>query len=174
DEMASIKLDFEALSKDEISEIRKVIEFAHTLTPKDDEKLLTLKKQVLPELLQKDNKVIVFTRFRDTLDYLEKNLKSKEFEVLTMHGEMSMNARTETFAKFDRCKSAILIATDVISEGLNLQRLASSVVHYELPWNPNRLEQRNGRIDRIGQKKAVVNIRTLVVGKSLDKEKIGR
>lgn len=47
---------------------------------------------------------------------------------------------------------AILIATDVISEGLNLQRLASNVVHYELPWNPNRLEQRNGRVDRIGQK----------------------
>ncbi|NJO69452.1 MAG: SWF/SNF helicase family protein [Bacteroidetes bacterium] len=87
-----------------------------------------------------------------------------------MHGDMSMNARTEIFEKFDRVKKAILIATDVISEGLNLQRLASNIVHYELPWNPNRLEQRNGRVDRIGQKREIVNIRTLVVDKSMDKE----
>ncbi|MBK8699799.1 MAG: DEAD/DEAH box helicase [Saprospiraceae bacterium] len=170
EEMASLRLDFEALSQDEITELKRIIEFGETLTPKDDEKLQKLKNDILPELIAKDPKVILFTKYKDTLDYLEKNLKTKDFEIFVMHGDMSLNARTEIFGKFDRAKKAILIATDVISEGLNLQRLASNVVHYELPWNPNRLEQRNGRVDRIGQKRDIVNIRTLVVDKSMDKE----
>jgi superfamily II DNA or RNA helicase len=170
EEMASLRLDFEALSQDEISELKRIIEFGETLTPKDDEKLQMLRKEILPELISKDPKVIIFTKYKDTLDYLEKHLKDREFDTFVMHGDMSLNARTEIFGKFDRAKKAILIATDVISEGLNLQRLASNVVHYELPWNPNRLEQRNGRVDRIGQKRDTVNIRTLVVDKSMDKE----
>jgi superfamily II DNA or RNA helicase len=170
EEMASLRLDFEALSQDEIAELKRIIEFGETLTPKDDEKLQKLKNDILPELIAKDPKVILFTKYKDTLDYLEKHLKTKDFETFVMHGDMSLNARTEIFGKFDRAKKAILIATDVISEGLNLQRLASNVVHYELPWNPNRLEQRNGRVDRIGQKREIVNIRTLVVDKSMDKE----
>lgn len=170
EEMASLRLDFEALSQDEIAELKRIIAFGETLTPKDDEKLQKLKTDILPELIYKDPKVILFTKYKDTLDYLEKNLKTKDFDTFIMHGDMSLNARTEIFGKFDRAKKAILIATDVISEGLNLQRLASNVVHYELPWNPNRLEQRNGRVDRIGQKREIVNIRTLVVDKSMDKE----
>ncbi len=170
EEMASLRLDFEALSQDEIAELKRIIEFGETLTPKDDEKLQKLKIDILPELMAKDPKVILFTKYKDTLDYLEKNLKTKDFETFMMHGDMSLNTRTEIFGKFDRAKKAILIATDVISEGLNLQRLASNVVHYELPWNPNRLEQRNGRVDRIGQKREIVHIRTLVVDKSIDKE----
>ena len=170
EEMASLRLDFEALSQDEIAELKRIIEFGETLTPKDDEKLQKLKNDILPELIAKDPKVILFTKYKDTLDYLEMHLKTKDFDTFIMHGDMSLNARNEIFGKFDRAKKAILIATDVISEGLNLQRLASNVVHYELPWNPNRLEQRNGRVDRIGQKREIVNIRTLVVDKSMDKE----
>lgn len=170
EEMASLRLDFEALGENEISELKRIIEFGESLTPMDDEKLQKLRNDILPELLAKDPKVILFTKYKDTLDYLEKHLKTKEFETFVIHGDMSLNARTEIFGKFDRAKKAILIATDVISEGLNLQRLASGIVHYELPWNPNRLEQRNGRVDRIGQKRDIVNIRTLVVDKSMDKE----
>jgi hypothetical protein len=62
----------------------------------------------------------------------------------------------------------ILVATDAISEGINLQHAASQVVHYELPWNPNRLEQRNGRVDRFGQRKPVVYVRTMVMDETLD------
>lgn len=170
EEMASLRLDFEALSQDEIAELKRIIEFGETLSPRDDDKLQKLKNEIIPELMAKDSKIIVFTKYKDTLDYLEKNIKSRDYETFVMHGDMSLNARTEIFAKFDRAKAAILIATDVISEGLNLQRLSSNVVHYELPWNPNRLEQRNGRVDRIGQKHETVSIRTLVVDKSLDKE----
>jgi len=170
EEMASLKLDFEALNENEITELQRIIDFTKTLTPRDDEKLTRLKDKILPELFSKDTKIIVFTKYRDTLDYLEKNIKSREFDVFTMHGDMSQKARSDVFQKFDRTAKAVLLATDVISEGLNLQRLASSIVHYELPWNPNRLEQRNGRIDRIGQPKQFVHIRTLVLDNSLDKE----
>ena len=170
EEMASLRLDFEALSQNEIAELKQIITFGEALTPKDDEKLQTLKNVVIPDLLAKDPKIIVFTKYKDTLDYLEKNLKAKEYEICVMHGDMSQQARNEIFSRFDRSKAAILIATDVISEGLNLQRLSSNIVHYELPWNPNRLEQRNGRVDRIGQKHPTVTIRTLVLDKSLDKE----
>ncbi len=62
----------------------------------------------------------------------------------------------------------ILVATDAISEGINLQHAAAQVIHYELPWNPNRLEQRNGRVDRFGQRKPVVYIRTMVMDETLD------
>ncbi len=170
DEMASLKLDFEALSADEIGELNKILAFESSFTPKDDEKLQALKKEVIPELMAHDPKVIIFTKYKDTLDYLEANLKSKDYDTLIIHGELSTSARNDVFSKFERSKAAILIATDVISEGLNLQRLSASVVHHELPWNPNRLEQRNGRVDRIGQKKDTVFIRTMVLDKSLDKE----
>jgi hypothetical protein len=62
----------------------------------------------------------------------------------------------------------VLVATDAISEGINLQNAASQVIHYELPWNPNRLEQRNGRVDRFGQRKPVVYVRTMVMDETLD------
>jgi SNF2 family DNA or RNA helicase len=170
EEMLSMKLDFEALAENEIIELQRLIAFAKTVTPRDDEKLVRLKDKLIPDLFTKDSKIIIFTKYRDTLDYLEKNIKSKDYDVFTMHGDMSQSNRSEIFQKFDRSAKAVLIATDVISEGLNLQRLASSIIHYELPWNPNRLEQRNGRIDRIGQPKPIVQIRTLVLDKSLDKE----
>ncbi len=170
EELISTQLVYEALFENEMDELQKIVELAANISPKDDEKLQKLKTEILPELFSNDPKIIIFTKYKDTLDYLEKNLKSKESDVFVMHGDMSFSARSETFGKFDRSKKALLIATDVISEGLNLQRLASNIVHYELPWNPNRLEQRNGRIDRIGQKKETVNIRTLVIDKSLDKE----
>ncbi len=72
------------------------------------------------------------------------------------------------FAAFARDERAVLVATDCISEGLNLQHVAAEIVHYELPWNPNRLEQRNGRVDRFGQREKVVGIRTLVLDDQLD------
>ena len=77
------------------------------------------------------------------------------------------NAR-RGWQSFQRLEKGILIATDCISEGINLQHMANQMIHYELPWNPNRLEQRNGRIDRYGQKEKVVHIKTLVMSDTLD------
>jgi SNF2 family DNA or RNA helicase len=66
----------------------------------------------------------------------------------------------------------ILLATDAASEGVNLQNHCWQLIHYEIPWNPNRMEQRNGRVDRFGQKNPEVHIRHFV-GKGFDETKPG-
>lgn len=100
-----------------------------------------------------DRKVIVFTEYRDTLDYLEAYLSERGYGdiLITMHGALDRHGREARVEQFNRPGRALLLATDAASEGLNLQFHCYTVIHYELPWNPNRLEQRNGRVDRWGQ-----------------------
>ncbi|RQM35840.1 helicase-related protein [Rhodococcus ruber] len=99
-------------------------------------------------------KFIIFTEHRDTLDYLQARIGSllgRPDAVKAIHGGVRRSERrqiTEEFTKNRDCQ--ILIATDAAGEGLNLQA-AHLMVNYDLPWNPNRLEQRFGRIHRIGQ-----------------------
>ncbi len=99
-------------------------------------------------------KLIVFTEHRDTLDYLTFRIRSligRPDAVRAIHGGVRRSERraiTEEFTKNSVCQ--ILIATDAAGEGLNLQA-AHLMVNYDLPWNPNRIEQRFGRIHRIGQ-----------------------
>jgi hypothetical protein len=151
--------------------LEKALAAARKIKPVQDAKFQNLAKTVLPELFRHDGRVIVFTRYYDTLAYLADNLPSalgSSVSVLTMHGDMSEAQRRETFARFERTAKCVLVATDVISEGLNLQHACSQIVHHELPWNPNRLEQRNGRVDRFGQPKPTVYVRTLVMDHWLD------
>jgi superfamily II DNA or RNA helicase len=99
-------------------------------------------------------KLIVFTEHRDTLDYLATRIRSllgRPDNVLAIHGGVRRTDRrqiTEEFTHNPDCQ--ILLATDAAGEGLNLQ-VAHLMVNYDLPWNPNRIEQRFGRIHRIGQ-----------------------
>jgi len=101
-----------------------------------------------------NQKLVVFTEHRATLDYLESRIKTllgDEASVVTIHGGKSRDDRLknqENFRNDPRVK--ILLATDAAGEGINLQR-AHLMVNYDLPWNPNRIEQRFGRIHRIGQ-----------------------
>mgnify|MGYP000945558169 FL=1 len=99
-------------------------------------------------------KLIIFTEHRDTLNYLANKIRSllgKEETVVTIHGGLLRDERRKIQELFNQDKEVrILIATDAAGEGINLQR-AHLMVNYDLPWNPNRLEQRFGRIHRIGQ-----------------------
>ncbi|MEW5956541.1 MAG: helicase-related protein [Chloroflexota bacterium] len=127
---------------------------------------------VLAGRLRQQPKVVVFTRYLDTLDYLAGQIgqdnRYSDTEALTIHGGLNERQRRDVFSAFDRAKKAVLVATDAISEGINLQHSCAQVVHYELPWNPNRLEQRNGRVDRFGQREKTVYIRTMVMDETLD------
>lgn len=147
-------------------------ELAGRITPAKDSKLSELLRNHLRPMLARDHKVIVFTRYRDTMDYVAEQIEKAplyaEVQVVTVHGGLNEKQRQEQFSKFAAAKNAVLVATDAISEGVNLQYLASQIIHYELPWNPNRLEQRNGRVDRFGQPKEIVYIRTLVLDETLD------
>lgn len=100
-------------------------------------------------------KIIIFSENRDTLDYLEDRLfelLSGNVDVQVIHGAMSWADRRRAQISFiEEPNSSILIATDAAGEGVNLQ-VAHLMVNYDVPWNPNRLEQRFGRIHRIGQR----------------------
>ncbi len=99
-------------------------------------------------------KLIIFTEHRDTLRYLTDKIRTlfgSDDSVVTIHGGMLRDERRKVEELFRQDKSVrILIATDAAGEGINLQR-AHLMINYDLPWNPNRLEQRFGRIHRIGQ-----------------------
>lgn len=105
-------------------------------------------------LLVPGEKAIVFTEYRDTLAALREAFEAhlvlrNTFVELT--GGLSARQRRQRIAQFHEATRPVLLATDAASEGLNLQERCCRLYHVELPWNPNRLEQRNGRIDRHGQ-----------------------
>lgn len=158
--------------REELDELERVLEKASKVTPSRDSKLQKLLDLTLRECLARAPKVIVFTRYVDTMNYLAKQIEAdgrySSAKVLTICGDLNERQRMEVFKEFERAKMGILVATDAISEGINLQHAAAQVIHYELPWNPNRLEQRNGRVDRFGQRKPVVYIRTMVMDETLD------
>jgi superfamily II DNA or RNA helicase len=99
-------------------------------------------------------KMVIFTEHRDTLNYLAERIRALlgwPEAVVTIHGNIGREDRRQAQEAFTHDKEVeILVATDAAGEGINLQR-AHLMVNYDLPWNPNRLEQRFGRIHRIGQ-----------------------
>ena len=99
-------------------------------------------------------KLIIFTEHRDTLNYLKARIGDtlgKPDAVVTIHGGVNRDERRKVQELFRHDKDVlVLVATDAAGEGVNLQN-ANLMVNYDLPWNPNRIEQRFGRIHRIGQ-----------------------
>jgi SNF2 family DNA or RNA helicase len=100
-------------------------------------------------------KIIIFTEPKDTLNYLAQKIAEQTGEpgsVTVIHGGVAREARRAAIAAFNSDPTVrVMIANDAAGEGVNLQRGAHLMVNYDLPWNPNRLEQRFGRIHRIGQ-----------------------
>ncbi len=119
-------------------------------------------------------RLIIFTEYADTKRHLEQQLRSaiagtdgEQERIATYHGGMNEDAREEVKRAFNedpaRNPLRILIATDAAREGLNLQQYCADLFHFDLPWNPARLEQRNGRIDRKGQPAAEVRCHYFVL-----------
>lgn len=97
---------------------------------------------------------IVFTEYRDTLDSLAASLRGVA-PIALLHGGMSPEERTAALGEFGSGAARVLLATDAAGEGLNLQATCRLVILYELPWSPARIEQRIGRVDRLGQQRRV-------------------
>ena len=113
------------------------------------------KPRALVRLLRRVREpAIVFTEYRDTLDPPGGRVPGSR-TVATIHGGMDRAARAEAVGAFNRGEASLLLATDAAAHGLNLQSRCRLVVSLELPWNPVRLEQRIGRVDRIGQRRTV-------------------
>lgn len=118
-------------------------------------------------------KLLIFTEPKDTLDYLAERIRQRigrADAVEVIHGGVPRDRRRAVIAAFnDDPTLRVLIANDAAGEGVNLQRGAHLMVNYDLPWNPNRLEQRFGRIHRIGQTE-VCHLWNLVAGETREGE----
>ena len=105
-----------------------------------------------------DQRLVLFTEFKDTLDYLIERLEAWGFRVTSIHGGMKPGSRDEPGTRlhaeqqFREGAVQVLVATEAAGEGINLQ-VCHILFNYDIPWNPNRLEQRMGRIHRYGQEK---------------------
>ena len=142
---------------------------AAELQGKEDPKLQAL-IPLLTALLRDGFNPIVYCRYIATATYLAQHLdgllkvSGGELRVIAVTGERSEEERELLIDELSRSPRRLLIATDCLSEGINLQHAFDAVLHYDLPWNPNRLEQREGRVDRYGQRAPIVRT-ALLYGK---------
>ncbi len=125
---------------------------------KRDPKFLTFKDKLASKSLLKTQKLIIFTESKETADYLFKNLeKTYPGQALSLTGDSSTATREKAIENFDanarfpKNEYRILVATEILSEGVNLHR-SNVVINYDIPWNPTRLMQRVGRINRVDTK----------------------
>lgn len=133
---------------------------------KAQELLKWINTHIRPHGQWSNQRVIIFTEYRTTQKWLYDLLAGQGLaqgdRLMTLYGGMNSDEREHVKAAFQAgphlSNVRILLATDAASEGLDLQNHCSNLIHYEIPWNPNRLEQRNGRIDRHGQPASAVMI----------------
>jgi len=146
----------EDLNEGEKRRLRDLARLAENLKGNADTKLQKC-IEIVRRLLSDGFHPIVWCRYIATSDYvaqeLTRNLEKHfpELRVISVTGSLSDEERQEKVKELAGFKHRVLVATDCLSEGINLQEHFTAVVHYDLPWNPNRLEQREGRVDRFGQ-----------------------
>jgi superfamily II DNA/RNA helicase len=138
--------------KEEIREVERLVELAKNVEREGQErKLNELRRCIdIEEIRNSDEKLLIFTEHKDTLDYLMEKVQQWGFSVTHIDGSMSMDERKQAEDDFKN-KCQIMIATEAAGEGINLQ-FCKLMVNYDIPWNPTRLEQRMGRIHRYGQR----------------------
>lgn len=143
----------------ETREVKKLFELAQTLYNRQQEEKKFQELQALLKsqgVLDNGEKLVIFTEHKDTLLYLEERLtKSGGYKVATIHGGKTVDERRQAQWDFAKPHTQILIGTDAAGEGINLQ-FCRLLINWDIPWNPNRLEQRMGRIHRYGQKQDVL------------------
>lgn len=149
--IAAISMDI----KSEIEDLNQIVAVAqqaeYQYLDVKVEPLLSIVDDIFAE--DKNRKLIIFTEFVATQQYLSKLLKDRGYSTSLLNGSLSIEERNLVLAEF-REETSILISTDAGGEGLNLQ-FANYMINYDLPWNPMKIEQRIGRVDRIGQQRDV-------------------
>jgi hypothetical protein len=181
--ISSISQGLSPISDAEKSLLRQLSEYAATTSQRPDCKAQALidwlKATLRPHGKWNDERVIIFTEYRATQKWLFDLLAREDFaedgRLEMIYGGMPNDHREPIKAAFQAhpnvSRVRILLATDAASEGVNLQNHCSKLIHFEIPWNPNRMEQRNGRVDRHGQKADEVHIHHFV-GRGFDKTNI--
>jgi superfamily II DNA or RNA helicase len=177
--VSSVSQALSPTSAEEKALLRQLSEFASRSSQRPDCKAQTLidwlKATLRPGGKWNDQRVIIFTEYRATQKWLFDLLAREGFaehgRLEMIYGGMPNDQREPIKAAFQtnpkESAVRILLATDAASEGVNLQNHCSKLIHFEIPWNPNRMEQRNGRVDRHGQKADEVHIHHFV-GRGFD------
>jgi len=138
--------------------LRRLARDAESLGGKKDHKLKRM-TELVAELVQEGWAPIVFCRFIPTVGYVAKGLRKalpKDVEVAAVTGDLAPSEREARIEGMLDHPRRVLVCTDCLSEGINLQEAFDTVLHYDLAWNPTRHEQREGRVDRYGQPKDLV------------------
>ena len=147
----------------ERSRLRQLARAADALAGEADNKL-THTIALVRRLVADGANPIVFCRFIPTAEYLAEHLRGAlgtKVAVEAVTGLLVPSDREERVSALAQAERRVLVATDCLSEGINLQHCFDAVVHYDLPWNPTRLEQREGRVDRYGQASPSVRVATV-------------
>ena len=132
------------ITNEEITELKQLCQRLENIR---DSKALELLRSL--QNISSDHKVLIFTQYRDTQEFLRQTLETNGYDVVIFNGGMSLDNK-EMAVQIFRTKSQILITTEAGGEGRNFQ-FSSTMFNYDLPWNPMKIEQRIGRLDRIGQ-----------------------
>ncbi len=153
------------------NQIQTILKKARALDSKDL-KLIALRKIIKDKQSMPNNRVMLFSSFRHTLHYLYEHLKSDGFRVGMVHGGTADEDRIEFRNRFEMSRDHddsldVLLFSEIGCEGLDYQ-FCDCIVNYDLPWNPMRVEQRIGRIDRNGQRSETVAIYNLITPGTVD------
>jgi SNF2 family DNA or RNA helicase len=182
--VAAVSQALSPLAADEKALLRQLREYAAKNSQRPDCKAQTLidwlNATLRPGGRWNEERVILFTEYRATqkwlFDLLAREGFAEDGRLTMIYGGMPNDQREPIKAAFQahpkESAVRILLATDAASEGVNLQNHCSRLIHIEIPWNPNRMEQRNGRVDRHGQKADEVQIYHFV-GRGFDKARLG-
>lgn len=163
DALEAISLDMEL----EIEELKQIISLAKQAQFQNQDAKVEPLLNEIDAILSEDHtqKVIIFTEFVATQTYLQELLVNRGYTVTILNGGMSIDERNAAMQEF-KTSTSIFISTDAGGEGLNLQ-FANIIINYDLPWNPMKIEQRCGRVDRIGQQRDV-HIYNFIVGETVE------
>lgn len=163
DALEAISLDM----KLEIEELKQIISLAKQAQFQNQDAKVEPLLNEIDAILSEDRtqKVIIFTEFVATQTYLQELLVNRGYTVTILNGGMSIDERNAAMQEF-KTSTSIFISTDAGGEGLNLQ-FANIIINYDLPWNPMKIEQRCGRVDRIGQQRDV-HIYNFIVGETVE------
>ena len=160
---AATELSKADLTKTDRSKLREFLERAELIATTGKDPKIEKAAEIILDWLRLGHHPIVFCRFIATAKYVAEQFESRiqskypTFRARAVSGETGGDEeRKIVIDDLVETERRVLVATDCLSEGINLQDSFDAVLHYDLPWNPNRLEQREGRVDRFGQKKAEV------------------
>lgn len=150
---------------------KNLLDMADNL-PEEDPKFDQMLEAVMEKQKLENNKIIIFSTFRYTLGYLKRKLQNARLRVAQVDGSLKDTMRQDLrvqfeLPKYDKDAIDILLFTEVGAEGLDYQ-FCDMMINYDLPWNPMRIEQRIGRIDRRGQQSETVSIYNMITNRTVD------